>query len=119
MGGAVDERRLCAELGALEEGRSKAALRHLLLTSSLVDSLVELLHAACAKLSKSMARQRAAATEGEHDKYLQRQDSILPLSYGGISTFYKGLEGFLGSTAPPQSTRTARRYWRARARAAG
>lgn len=92
-GDDFDEQSFLDEIGKLDEDDAKAAIRHLLVSSDLMDNLVDLLHN---KISSMMKTRASATTQvpSEENKYVQ--ESVAGLTYGGISTFFKGLEGFLG-----------------------
>eukprot|EP00966_Prymnesium_polylepis_P155052 3580683-Prymnesium_polylepis.1 len=98
-GEGLDDRKLCDELAKLDEPNARAAIRHLLLENCITDGLVDVLYGKMKALSNSMKAAGGGASalaKGTQSKFSQQEDELASLTYGGISTFFKGLEGFLG-----------------------
>ena len=94
-GEGVDERKLCAEIARLDKRTARAALRHLLVENCLTDGLVDVLYDQLRQMGETAAVLQPPSLQGASSKFSQ-QEELVSLTYGGISTFFKGLEGFLG-----------------------
>ena len=87
-----------AQLGyirALGASVSADDIKALLMSGPILESLAQTLHTA----ATAFREQRAATAAELHDKFRAEGDSMR-LEFGGLSTFYRGLEGVIG---PPAS----------------
>lgn len=93
----LNELRFLVELGKLESG--KAALRYQLtaqmLSADWLDSMVDVLWSQVQQLEAASPEPNS---KGSNAKFLLEKEAVT-LAYGEVSTFFEGLEAFLGTPA--------------------